>query len=100
VLVVEAETHPGSFGQQVGATVRDLPQFGDRRLDVDGVRLTWRPAVPASLAVMISLRVGLADSPSISDSGIFCGNGGGRSLLGRVVSHIGRRSCLSVPDGA
>jgi hypothetical protein len=35
VLVVECQDHPGPFGEQVAAAVRDLPQLGDRGVDVE-----------------------------------------------------------------
>ena len=37
VLVTEPQDHSGAFGEQVAAAVRDLPQFGERRLNVERV---------------------------------------------------------------
>jgi hypothetical protein len=46
---VEREDHPGPFGEQVAATVRDLPQLRERRVDVERVSArmpaggAWKP---------------------------------------------------------
>jgi hypothetical protein len=63
ILVVEAENHPGPFGEQVASVAGNLPELGDRRVDVERVaaRLTRGGAGDPGACYAVRVRFAAGD---------------------------------------